>query len=296
MVRERETGATAAPATGADRLGRFQADIEAALLQARTLADLRGRDATITDFDIRGDLYRLAHDMAPEARNEEVEAIRRWLEPKAGETGLEIAAGTGFLTRHVHRWTGAPVYAVDPSQAQLRVLQANVPAARAVCCSGDDRGLGGRLPRRQIDFAVSLGGIHHVEDQERLFANVADALRPGGRFVLGDVCADTALARHFDDVVAAKCLTGHTARWLDRTRVAELARVAGLTVARVEVLPLHMDFGSEKEMSLFFKGLHAYDLPESEVASDLGEALGVERRDGLCRLKWPLLLAALERP
>ena len=45
------------------------------------------------------------------------------------------------------------------------------------------------LPEGPFDLVVSALAIHHLEDPDKavLFARVAGVLRPGGRFVLGDV-------------------------------------------------------------------------------------------------------------
>ena len=45
------------------------------------------------------------------------------------------------------------------------------------------------LPAGPFDLVVSALAVHHLEgpDKAALFARVAAALRPGGRFVLGDV-------------------------------------------------------------------------------------------------------------
>ena len=45
------------------------------------------------------------------------------------------------------------------------------------------------LPAGPFDLVVSALAVHHLDGPEKatLFARVAGALRPGGRFVLGDV-------------------------------------------------------------------------------------------------------------
>jgi tRNA (cmo5U34)-methyltransferase len=45
------------------------------------------------------------------------------------------------------------------------------------------------LPEGSFDLVVSALAVHHLDGAGKadLFARVADRLRPGGRFVLGDV-------------------------------------------------------------------------------------------------------------
>jgi hypothetical protein len=49
-------------------------------------------------FDVRAGLYRPAHLIAPGALHQEPSHVRQWLQPRAGEIAVDIAAGTGFLT------------------------------------------------------------------------------------------------------------------------------------------------------------------------------------------------------
>ena len=62
--------------------------------------------------------------------------------------------------------------------------------------------------------------------------------------------------------------------------LAEYSEQAGLKLMSAEVKPLTWDFNSEKEMAWFFKGLHAYDLPEEEVNKDLQDTLGYKEEGG----------------
>ena len=98
---------------------------------------------------------------------------------------LELGTGTGetavrVLARHPDaRWTG-----IDASEAMLARARERVPGAELLV-----RRLEEPLPPGPFDLVVSALAVHHLDgDGKRdLFARVADALRPGGRFVLGDV-------------------------------------------------------------------------------------------------------------
>ncbi|HEX2100988.1 MAG TPA: methyltransferase domain-containing protein [Candidatus Synoicihabitans sp.] len=288
----------------ADRLPSFAADaqinrmaqmMDDAIRRAKLRRVEQQSNPSITDFDVRGELYDLAHRVAKNARNDEVERLREWIRPHRGDVALDIAAGGGFLTAAIQEWTGGPVYALDPSRQQLALLRQHVPAALTILGSPDDAELFGRGGFPAFDWATSLGGLHHVDDQAAMFRNVGRVLRRGGRFVLADVCGGTTVAEHFDDHVTAKCLTSHSAQWLTPQRLPTLLHGSGLQLRRTAVLPVEMCFESETQMALFFKGLHAYDLTLEEIAQDLIETLGVIERNGLLCLRWPLLFAELER-
>jgi ubiquinone/menaquinone biosynthesis C-methylase UbiE len=266
-----------------------------ALLEARKMLANRVEGGPFNEFNVRGKLYDLAHQLAPEARRGEIDTIKEWLAPARGERSLDVAAGSGFLTKYLLAWTSVPPVAIDPSYSQLVALRRNAPETIVVHAYPDDARAMKGFRDGHFDFATSLGGIHHVVNQRAMFANVSRVLRKGGRFVFADVCSDTLVSRHFDEVVARKCLTGHTASWLSPARIRELVKGLPLVPRRVEIVTLYMRFSSERQMYLFFKGLHAYDLSQEEVLRDLGGVLGLSNVDGEVRLNWPLLFVNLEK-
>jgi L-threonylcarbamoyladenylate synthase len=100
---------------------------------------------------------------------------------------LELGIGTGETAR---RLLDAHPYAflvgVDVSGAMLDVARDSLPAGRVELVLGsieDD------LPEGPFDLVASALAVHHLSGPEKaeLFVNVREALRPGGRFVLGDV-------------------------------------------------------------------------------------------------------------
>src|ERR671923_340612 len=98
---------------------------------------------------------------------------------------LELGIGTGETTRRVlELHPGASLTAVDSSAAMVARARETFPAADLCLARLEDP-----LPDGPFDLVVSALAVHHLDaDGKRdLFARVHDALRPGGRFVLGDV-------------------------------------------------------------------------------------------------------------
>jgi tRNA (cmo5U34)-methyltransferase len=101
------------------------------------------------------------------------------------EDVLELGIGTGETATRVlelhpnARWVG-----VDASEAMLA-------RARKTLVSADLRHgrLEDPLPAGPFDLVVSALAIHHLDSQAKraLFRRVHTVLRPGGRFVVGDV-------------------------------------------------------------------------------------------------------------
>jgi tRNA (cmo5U34)-methyltransferase len=98
---------------------------------------------------------------------------------------LELGIGTGETARRVlARYPHARLTAVDASEAMLTRARAAFPHAELL-----HRALEEQLPPGPFDVVYSTLAIHHLDAAAKrdLFGRIASVLRPGGRFVLGDV-------------------------------------------------------------------------------------------------------------
>lgn len=274
-------------------LGYYRERIDAELKRTKEMVDKAMKESGhLPDavFDLRATLYGLAMEMAGKARNGDLRAMHDLIHPQKGETSVDIAAGTGFLTAKLAEWTDNTTYAVDPSEKQLEILKGICPQAVTITGRPEDPEIFERIPAGKIDIVSSFGGLHHNLHQRDTFENVVKMLKSGGRFSAADVAKDTSLSKHFDEVCAKKCLTGHDmGEWLSEERLRELCQGLPLEITHAEMRPLTWDFESEEEMALFFKGLHAYDLSDEEIIKDLEETLGCKYEDGVYKLNWPML-------
>jgi SAM-dependent methyltransferase len=122
-------------------------------------------------------LRRLIHDPA------------RILRPHvaAGMTAVDIGCGMGHFTLGMARLVGphGKVVAVDLQEKMLAALEERARRAglsrRIVLhrCRPDLLGVEGRA-----DFALAFWMAHEVPDKARLFGQVYDLLKPGGRLLL----------------------------------------------------------------------------------------------------------------
>jgi tRNA (cmo5U34)-methyltransferase len=100
---------------------------------------------------------------------------------------LDLGTGTGeTLAAVLDRHPGAAAFGVDNNEAMLGAAQrrlAGFPFEVRVAELTDP------LPAGPFDLVVSALAVHHLDgpDKADLFARIAGVLRPGGRFVLGDV-------------------------------------------------------------------------------------------------------------
>lgn len=278
------------------RIDGFRTKINAELEAARKLVEKRDAGEEIKDFDIRGDLYGLGMELAPDARQNDIGEMKARLALNGDERIVDLAAGTGFFTKEFTSWTTGEVIAVDPSIMQLNVLNEVCEGkATIVLGSPDSEKDMSVIESNSVDVVSSFGGLHHVPNQRVMMEQISRVLKPGGRFVAGDVGNGTPLAHHFDVFVAQKSLTGHAAQWLDKNRLIDLSIGLPLKLEKAEMVPIVWKFASKEEMALFFKGLHAYDLSEEEVVEDLREALGFEEKDGQVLLNWPMFFFTFVR-
>ncbi len=249
------------------------------------------------DFNLRGELYRMSAVFGLNARNQDLEYMKQWIKPKHGEISVDIAAGTGFISKPLAEWTQSTVYAIDPSEVQLKNCSKKcegLPVQTILGSLSEMTTLEG-----EIDIATSFGGIHHIignNAQKNTFANISKVLKPGGRFVAADVAANTTLADWFEKIVKKHCLTGHEETWLSADRLQnELIEGTDLEYIRSDIITEQWVFESRTHMALFIKALKALDLTVEKIIEYLGETLGFEEKNNKVYLNWPMIFFELRK-
>lgn len=98
---------------------------------------------------------------------------------------LDLGTGTGVTAVAVlELHPGARLTGLDESAAMLEHARATLPGAVLLVHRLEDP-----LPEGPFDLVISALAVHHLEGPGKadLFRRIAAVLRPGGRFVLGDV-------------------------------------------------------------------------------------------------------------
>jgi ubiquinone/menaquinone biosynthesis C-methylase UbiE len=116
-----------------------------------------------------------------------------------GDDVLEVGPGYGATTDVVAE--SAPrltAVEIDPALAAM-LIERFADSTNVKVVVGDATGLA--MPDDRFTGAVSFTMLHHVETaelQDRVFAEIARVLQPGGVFVAGDSLASDALRAHHE--------------------------------------------------------------------------------------------------
>jgi tRNA (cmo5U34)-methyltransferase len=100
------------------------------------------------------------------------------------QTILELGIGTAETAyRILESHPGARLTAIDSSPEMLERARQVVPGDLRLARLQDP------LPEGQFDLVVSVLAVHHLDasEKQQLFHSVAEVLRPGAPFVLGDL-------------------------------------------------------------------------------------------------------------
>lgn len=148
---------------------------------------------------------------------------------------LEVAAGTGLVTRSLSRAAGE-VIATDYADAMVSALEARVRSeglTNVRCERADLYAL--RFDPGSFDAVVAANVLHLVPDLPGALAALRRVLKPGGRLVAPTFCHDeTALSWVVSRVLGVTGFPGHR-RFTVKT-LRDALEAAGLRVGRAETL------------------------------------------------------------
>lgn len=99
------------------------------------------------------------------------------LDPKPGETVLDLGCGTGQLTHEIAS-RGAAVMGLDSSPAMVAQARINYPSLKFILGNGSDFSLA-----EPVDAVFSNAALHWMTKADAVAGSIRRALKPGGRFV-----------------------------------------------------------------------------------------------------------------
>jgi len=158
-----------------------------------------------------------------------------------GDRVLDVACGPGFLTMAFAAACGeaAGVDATEEWMERARAEAARRGLDNVTFRPGDAERLD--LPAHSFDVVACRAAFHHFPRPERVLAEMARVVRPGGRLLVADMLAseDPAKAAHHDRLERL-CDPTHV-RCLPESEFRALFAAARLEVLAAPTRPLHYD-------------------------------------------------------
>ncbi|MBY6063639.1 class I SAM-dependent methyltransferase [Pseudidiomarina sediminum] len=190
-------------------------------------------------FNQRGTAYEQAMRSYPNARAEEFQQVITAAQLNSGMTVADVPAGGGYLRRYLPndcQWLGhEPCASFTHHQTSAATAQPLLPLPWATA---------------HIDAAISLAGVHHLDDKLPLFHELFRVLKPGARLVLSDVEEHSAVARFLDDYIGAHNSTGHEGVYLNAATLTQL-KSCGFHIINHQHCAFHWWFDSTNDMAHF---------------------------------------------
>ena len=114
-------------------------------------------------------------------------------EVKDGDEVLDIGCGTGLLSLKFLRKADCLIYGIDNSPEMLEIFKNKIEElnlSREISLELEDaENL--RFACKKFDIIASTVTLHHVKNKLPVIKKIFNLLKPGGRFVLGDIDVDT---------------------------------------------------------------------------------------------------------
>lgn len=147
---------------------------------------------------------------------------------------LDVGCGTAQLVIALAAWRATPTryVGVDVSTAMLRVAREKTEAAPFPCALAVASADALPHPARSFHTVVSASSLHGWPHVDRGLTELRRVLRPGGRVVLVDWCADHLPVRGV--ALWLRLVRGRRVRPLRLTELTERVRAAGFAVVREE--------------------------------------------------------------
>ncbi len=234
-----------------------------------------------SSFGAVADAYDAFRPRPPEGLAESLGTV-------AGAEAVDVAAGTGLLTRFLVL-LGAQVTAVEPDARMAAVLRARSPGVRVVAATAEAL----PLPAESTDL-VTVSSAWHWFDHARAAAEFARVLRPGGRLVVLWNGVDYGSADWLADLRRQVVVPGSA---VPARRAVDLSPDLPFTTPTTEIHRWNWARTPDEVAGLLgtYSGVLVDDTPERDRLIDTVRAAAADRSEGgqvvlpmACRTVWAL--------
>jgi ubiquinone/menaquinone biosynthesis C-methylase UbiE len=118
--------------------------------------------------------------------------LREALDPKPGETILEIGPGTGYYSLHVAGWISPGTLHVFDLQQEMLDHTMRRAREQGIANIEPRQGDARELPYEDaaFDAAYLVTVLGEIPDQEKALGELRRVIKPGGRLVVGELFGD----------------------------------------------------------------------------------------------------------
>jgi len=229
--------------------------MNAALLDKHRIADSFSRAA-------------LSYDDAAELQREVGHRLLQRMPDAQPRTLMDLGSGTGYFTPLLRsRYRGSTLISLDLAHGMLDYARRHRPDAQGAWICGDAEQL--PLADDSLDLVFSSLAIQWCEQPDRLFAEIARVLKPGGRFIAATLGPGTLheLRR------AWAAVDGHTHvnRFLPQT-LLEASMPAALGVRGFDIERQVLLYPELRQLTQSLKGIGAHNMNQGQPTGLTGRA------------------------
>lgn len=238
-------------------------------------------------FDQRGKEYHEAMIKYPHARDSEFEYAVALADLSDGQVVCDYPSGGGYLKHYIKQ--NVDLLALESSETFLGLRT----SAKSLLVQNDKI----PLADNSVDRFISIAGLHHKDRKEDTFKEVYRCLKPGGKYIIGDVKIGSNAANFLDGFVHKNSSQGHNAKFLTNNTLKQLES-CGFKINSHSSVAYTWKFDSKKDISNYFKLL--FDLLDKVNQTKIIEAISchlgnIKIKDKKYCVNWELMFIVAQK-
>ncbi len=235
-------------------------------------------------FQNRGGIYHQAMLACPFARRAEFENLTSLADLRDGQRVCDVPSGGGYIQNFVS--TNIDLICVD-SSFQFIQNKSALNLKKILGCLE-------RLPLKgsSFDRILSLAGLHHFEDKNKVFQEIHRILKLGGKFCIADVSEYSPTAKFLNIFVHKHNSVGHKGFFFNDL-IKEQLHSLGFHLFEAKLKKFYWEFSSLELMADFCRNLFGIDqIDNKEILKGIDHYLGIFRKNNSYCMNWELMYLA----